>query len=388
MHPFRVFVSYSHEDRSLAEQAVKVLRKIGLEPIWDQDIRPGAPFSDAIRGLISHAHIFMPIITKNSQERPWVHQETGYAMAINIPVLPIAVSTLPQEMTAQLQAIIVKEDFSDLFERLQEVNIEQVVIPPPDRPASIVEVADWPETRTELIAQYANRVVELRAYGYLRHRGALSSFCLPDKDVNDPVWKRRDGEKLRSHYYHMLQREERRALEVHARARGCSLIIDPSIHFDITKLGPLAIKTRLETLLEFLQSIPDEQSKPDPLVRVVISPRARGANTLIVGDWFVAESMVPRRAKAIARRSLVGTRRPYCGRLASSIRNSRNSTERVVLKRMPRANTRYPRSRRSSGSCQPAKPNAIPRMSRRHQLWLPGRLPLHDLSILPAHHSS
>lgn len=288
MHPFRVFVSYSHEDRGLAEQAVKVLRQIGLEPIWDKDIRPGAPFSDAIRGLISHAHIFMPIITKNSQERPWVHQETGYAMAINIPVLPIAVSTLPQEMTAQLQAVTVMEDFSDLFERLQEVNIEQVVIPPPARPGSIVEVADWPETRTELIAQYANRVVELGAYGYLRHRGALSSFCLPDKDMNDEVWERREGNRLRSHYYHLLQREERRALELHARARGCSLIIDPSIHFDITKLGPLAIKTRLETLLEFLRSMPDDR------VQVVISPRARGANILIVGDWFVAESMVPR----------------------------------------------------------------------------------------------
>lgn len=296
MHPFRVFVSYSHEDRGLAEQVVHVLEKtLELKPIWDKDIRPGTAFSDAIRGLISHAHIFMPIITENSQKRPWVHQETGYAMAINVPVLPIAVNTLPTEMTAQLQAITVKEDLSDLAERLQEANIEQVVVPPPARPVAIVDVADWPETRTELIAQYANRVVELGSYGYLRHRGALSSFCLPDKDVNDPVWERREGTKPRSHYYHMLQREERRALELHARACGCSLIIDPSIHFDITKLGPLAVKTRLETLLEFLQSIPDEEKSPDsPLVRVVISPRARGANMLIVGDWFVAESMVPR----------------------------------------------------------------------------------------------
>jgi TIR domain-containing protein len=289
MHRFRVFVSYSHEDRQHAEEVVDVLRnKMELEPIWDSDIRPGSPFSDAIKGLISHAHIFMPIITKNSQERPWVHQETGYAMAVNIPVLPIAVSTLPTEMTAQLQAIKVKEDFSDLPDRLLEVNIEQVVFPPPARPASIVEVADWPETRTELIAQYANRVVDLGAYGRIRQRGAMSSFCLPDKDVSDPVWAKRDGNSLRSPYYHLLQREERRALELHAQARGCSLIIDPSRPFDINKLGPCAARTRLETLLEFLGSMSDDQ------VHVVVSTRARGGNLLIVGDWFVAESLVPR----------------------------------------------------------------------------------------------
>lgn len=289
MHRFRVFVSYSHEDRQHAERVVDVLRnKMELEPIWDSDIRPGSPFSDAIKGLISHAHIFMPIITKNSQERPWVHQETGYAMAVNIPVLPIAVNTLPTEMTAQLQAITVKEDFSDLTERLLETNIEQVVFPPPARPASIVEVADWPETRTELIAQYANRVVELGAYGRVRQRGAMSSFCLPDKDVNDPVWAERDGNSLRSHYYHLLQREERRALELHARACGCWLIIDPSRPFDLNKLGPCAGKKRLETLLEFLRSMAEDQ------VRVVVSERARGGNVLFVGDWFVAESLVPR----------------------------------------------------------------------------------------------
>ncbi len=288
MHRFRVFISYSHEDQQFAEQVVEVLRDMGLEPVWDKDIRPGTPFSDAIKGLISHTHIFMPLITENSQKRPWVHQETGYAIAINVPVLPIAVSTLSTEMTAQLQAITVKADFSDLAERLQEVNIEKVVFPPPARPTSIVEVADWPETRTELIAQYANLVIELGGHGQVRMRGALSSFCLPDKDVSDPIWARRDGNSLRSHYYHLLQREERRALELHARECGCALIIDPSIHYDLSKLGEEAAHARLNTLWEFLDSMPDNK------VQVVISPSARKGNLLIVGDWFVAESFVPR----------------------------------------------------------------------------------------------
>jgi len=256
VHRFRVFVSYSHEDRQLARKVVDALREKNVLPIWDDDIRPGAPFSDAIKGLISHAHLFMPIITPNAQQRPWVHQETGYAMAINIPVLPVAVNSLPSEMTAQLQAITVKDDFSDVAERLAEVDIERVVFPPPSRPTSIVEVADWPETRTELIAQYANQVMELGDHGYVRQRGALSSFCIPDKGVDDPVWALREGKYARSHYYHTLQREERRTLELHARERGCSLIINPeAIYYGRNKVGSEALRVRLATLLEFRRKV-------------------------------------------------------------------------------------------------------------------------------------
>jgi hypothetical protein len=190
-------------------------------------------------------------------------------------------------MTAQLQAVVVKADLSDLADRLRDVNIEQVVFPPPGRPMSIVEIADWPETRTEMIARCANRVIELGAYGRVRQRGALSSFCLPDRDVYDPIWTTRESGSPRSHYYHQLQRDERRALERHARREGCSLIIDPSMHPKL-KLDAVAIRSRLTTLLEFLESMPSDT------VEVVISPRARGENLLIVGDWFSAESMVPR----------------------------------------------------------------------------------------------
>jgi len=285
MYPFRVFIAYSHEDRQLAEQLVKTLQGMGLEPMWDKDIRPGMPFTDAVKGMITYAHIFMPLITENSQHRPWVHQETGYAMALNIPILPLATGNLPGEMLTLLQAVIVKPDLSDLAERLQTANIPHVVSPPP-LPHSMIEVADWPERRTELMAQYANRVVEFGKYGRLRQRGALSSFCIPNKDVNDRIWTLRDGNNIRTTYSHHLSRQERIALEVHARACGCSLIIDPTI--DFSERGATTTRARLSVLLEFLESMPDDK------VKVVMSPQAREGNLTIVGDWFVAESLVPR----------------------------------------------------------------------------------------------
>lgn len=307
MHSFRVFISYSHEDRKLALQVNDVLRGMGLGPVWDKDIRPGTPFSDAIKGLIANAHLFMPLITENSQSRPWVHQETGYAMAINIPVLPVAFGNLPGEMISQLQAISVRLksadelDQADLAEQLTTINIESLVLSPSGKSVAIVEVADYPEERTEMMARYANRVAELRSYAHLRQRGALSSFSIPNRVLSDPIWKLREGSSPRSQFYRNLQRNERIALEQHARREGCSLMLNPEIDMSkMSKGGPVLMRARLSTLLEFLESMTDDKA------RVVIRRRTQEidiggwvhrGNLTIVGDWFFAESQAVRRGQ-------------------------------------------------------------------------------------------
>lgn len=351
-YPFRAFVSYAHEDRALAGQVVDALRSRGLDVFWDRDIRPGVPFTDAIKGLIAHAHVFVPIITDSSQKRPWVHQETGYAAALNIPVLPLALQgTVGGEMIAQLQAIIVQcaakgsdapdlllADPEDLQARLLEVNFEQLVLPNPWRPRATIEVAEWPETRTHLLIQYARRVLEMQRraneqragealdrspaigpeadsspqtaatkatrHGRLRQRAGLSSFYVPDKDIHDPIWERQEGSGRRSLYYRHLLREERRTLEAYARGATCDLIIDPASYFAATARNHRAgdeertagnrrlemdqVVARVEELLAWLKSMPEDT------VRVVMSQRASERNVVIVGDWFVAESLVRR----------------------------------------------------------------------------------------------
>jgi hypothetical protein len=259
---------------------------MGLTPVWDKYIRPGAPFTEAIKGFIHHAHIFMPIITEHASRRPWVHQETGYAMALNIPILPVAVDSVPGEMTAQLLAVVVRSDFSDFAERLAGVDLEQVVSQPALTAFRDVEVTSYAENRTEMLARSAQRVMDLGAFGRVRQRAALSSFSIPDRLTGDPIWAKREGNVARSAFYHNLQRAERRTLEQHARRAGCDLIIDPD--FGLERNGPSATRTRLEILLQFLENIPDDQ------IRVAMTPRAREANLTLVGDWFSAESMSPK----------------------------------------------------------------------------------------------
>ena len=287
---FRVFLSYARVERQLAERVVKSLEDCGLKVLWDKNINVGHPFSDAIRGFITNAHIFMPLITPKSRDRPWLHREEGFAMALNIPIVPLIVggtleSTESTLLAENLQSICVAQDCSDLESQLGSADFERVVFSVEPRSRSmLVEIGQWHETRTELMADYAERVMEMGVFGMIRQRGALSSFCIPDRDIRHPLWDRREGDRRRSGYLRGLQKRERQALELHARACGSKLIIDPSISFhgqgDVTS-------ARLESLLSFLNSVDDG-------VQVAMRDRENEGNMTIVGDWFVAESLVPR----------------------------------------------------------------------------------------------
>lgn len=289
MYPFRVFISYAREDRKMIDSLVDVLQKIGIRVFWDKNIGVGKAFSDEIKGLIAHTHIFMPVITKNSRNRPWVHQETGFAIALKIPVLPVIITENEKEkmepdiMIAGIQAIII-QNVDDLKKKFEEVNLENLVIPVPARPASPFDITEWPEKRTELLAKYANREFILGNYGCIRQRATFSSFYIPTTNQSK-IWEQVDGDQKRSDYYHYLLSEERRALEQHAQIKGCRLIIHPTItlHF----CGNEAIKKRLERLLEFLDVMPDDK------IEVAISRASIRGNLTIVGDWFYAESRIP-----------------------------------------------------------------------------------------------
>lgn len=291
-YPYRVFISYSHEDRYLAQEVASVLQDLGLQPIWDKNIHPGTAFADAIKKFITYAHIFMPLVTAHANRRPWVHQETGFAMAHNIPVLPLVLGKLPEAMIAQLQALKVEQTTDqerpgNLKRILETVNFDQLVQMTSHKQLSNYQVTDFSEERSDLMARLARHILENGSYGIVRQRANLSSFSIPDHDVTHEDWKKRDGIYLRSDYYHYLLREERLALEIHARhdpgndQPGCRLIIH--LQSEISGRTDESRQVRLTYLLKFLESM-------EQRVAIVNSPRARDAHLTIVGDWFMAEA--------------------------------------------------------------------------------------------------
>lgn len=289
MYPYRVFISYSHEDRDKAVKIEEHLAKIGLRAMCDRNLPPGGYFTEQIKKGIAFSHAFVPLLTPSSTKRPWVHQEIGYAMGVEVPVLPVAIGEVPEGIIQQVQAVTVEPDLSDLDARLTPRNIEYLVSRSQAISVATLECAPLPQDRTAMIVKYANTVADFNCHGRIRQRGAFTSFCIPDKPKGHEVWRLREGAMPRDEYYHHLQRAERCALERHARDAGCDLMIDPSIPLDV--VGADAKRVRLRTLREFLASMPD-----DKLRVVVHKSRARG-NLLLVGDWFIADSISPRKGK-------------------------------------------------------------------------------------------
>jgi hypothetical protein len=284
MTNYRIFISYSHEDQKIAENVVALLEQFKLTPMWDRKFAFGAGFPEDIKRFIAHAHIFLPIITQSASKRGWVHQEIGYAMALNVPVLPIAVDALPGGMIQQLHAVRTDKKLIKLKKHLSREVFDKLIKRFQDSQLAKYQSADLTEDRATLLKQYSNDILNMGYAGCVRQRGALSSFHIPDKIIRDRIWEQRYGEIKKSEHHCRLQRDERLVMEKHAREKGCKLIINPTISYGI--YGPSARAVRIQTLIEFLESMPNEKAK------IAINTKIQDEeNLIIVGDWFSAESV-------------------------------------------------------------------------------------------------
>lgn len=290
MYPFRVFISYAHEDKELATALVGFAQKCGLINMWDQAIEPGRPFTEEIKFLISCSHIFVPLLTKASANRPWVHQETGYAIAQDVPVLPIAIENeVPQGMIAEVQALVTNRKLIGLSRHFSNRGLLELVLSHTAPRQPYLSCVQGSRTRSEYIGECATKLRSLldqRVYsqgmGRVCEQAALSSFSIPNKPRGHRIWKKYEGKVERIMSYREALRKQRAELEWFARRYGCDLVVSP--HIKLREKGPLARCTRLELLRRFLQNGHFSD------VRVRVLEKVKRSNVLIVGDWFIVKS--------------------------------------------------------------------------------------------------
>ena len=285
---YRVFISYSHQDSQFVQRVVQVLKANGLTPMWDRDFAFGKGFHEQIKNFIKHSHIFIPIITTHSDKRKWVHQEIGYAMALNIPVLPLVIGKLQGGMLQTIQALFVsEEDIENLGNKLSKDLLDNLLNQYAHPSNALYKCAEFAEDRAAMMTQYCNDIISLGYWGLVRQKGGLSSFHIPDKSTNHPDWKARYATVTRSPAHCKLQREERLAFNKHAKIAGCKIIVNPLITFG--QYGEKARIVRLKSLLEFLNSMPDESCQ------IAFQEEMEYPESItIVGDWFSAESVSAR----------------------------------------------------------------------------------------------
>lgn len=276
---YRVFISYSHKDEDKIQDILDVLERNGLISTYDKTFIAGIPFKDQIEALISHSDVFVAILSENSVKAGWVHEEIGYAMALNIPILPIALDeTIPSTMISELHALTWKDaDTNDLVIR----NYKDSLMMNKTRPS--YECGDNRYQRTNMLVEYASRVFMLGFYGKLRQIAGLSTFHIPDEPVyDDEVWiDRYAGMNLPGEEELRALHKERMIIERHVKNQGCKLLINPGFTFG----SDLARKTRINSLVNFLQ---DKKDSYD--MKIVIDEIPNGRNLTIVGDWFAADA--------------------------------------------------------------------------------------------------
>jgi hypothetical protein len=280
----RVFISYSRQDKELVTRLDNYLEKeCGINVIWDENLAAGTGFHEQIRDSIASSHIFMPLITKESSQRGWVHQEIGYALALNIPVLPVTTENLdPGGMLQIIHAVKIDEKEENLSMFFNKKTFE--ILQKNTSAAPIFLCAHLPEERTRMITEYSDKISNIGEFGTVRQKGGLSSFHIPDDCIQKPIWNERYFPEIKSEYHKRLQRNERLALEKHAAAAGYKLIISPE--YVIHGRDKNAIISRFKTLITFLEKFISE-----PAVVAIQNVESSRESLTIVGDWFLAESV-------------------------------------------------------------------------------------------------
>lgn len=88
----QIFISYAHEDASLAHLLAYSLQKIGkFNCVYDRNLQPSRKFDEELRAMIGKSDLVLVLLTENSLKSTWVNQEIGYATALGRSVYPLAV---------------------------------------------------------------------------------------------------------------------------------------------------------------------------------------------------------------------------------------------------------------------------------------------------------
>ena len=87
----KVFVSYSHHDKKLAQVFQKHFTENGFDVLWDENITFGSKL-DELQNMVLNCDVFVVIISGSSMESRYVQAEIslalGYMGARNKPIIP------------------------------------------------------------------------------------------------------------------------------------------------------------------------------------------------------------------------------------------------------------------------------------------------------------
>lgn len=90
------FISYSNQDRTVADAAVAVLESRGIRCwIAPRNITPGLDWSEAIIDAIEHSAVMVLILSATANASPQIKREVERAVNRGIPIIPFRIEDVP-----------------------------------------------------------------------------------------------------------------------------------------------------------------------------------------------------------------------------------------------------------------------------------------------------
>ena len=88
--PYKVFISYSTKDLSLAAHIKNLLQNSGIKVfVAEYSLPAGSELTASILNEIQSCDLFLLLWSHNAKSSEWVPQEIGAAKALKKPVIPI-----------------------------------------------------------------------------------------------------------------------------------------------------------------------------------------------------------------------------------------------------------------------------------------------------------
>jgi hypothetical protein len=120
-----VFISYSHEDKPIADAVCNKLESQGIR-CWvaPRDVRPGANFQEAIIDAIASSRIMVLIFTSHSNRSQHVIRELTSAVSKNVIIIPFKVEDVP--LSKSMEYLISVPHWLDAMTPPLENHIEEL----------------------------------------------------------------------------------------------------------------------------------------------------------------------------------------------------------------------------------------------------------------------
>ena len=100
----RLFVSYSSTDRDWVVGHLSMFRRAGFQPWYDDEIRAGDGWRDAISDAIETADVLMFVVSARSTESARCREEVDFALDLDLPILTVYIeeAALPGRLRFRL----------------------------------------------------------------------------------------------------------------------------------------------------------------------------------------------------------------------------------------------------------------------------------------------